>query len=318
MKKTLKTFLLTILFFVALALFSNVKANSIASPQRQRTRIIIMSSILSPIFIYITFKILFTVSSTDNKFNLGITKNELKRNTFYFRDIPCVNIYKAYFLAYKGDLLKNKTDILGAIILKWIKDDIVKIQNINNKISIVLLETDTSKITNNKEFDLYEMFAQASMDGILENKEFESWCFTNYNKILGWFDEIIKSEQKKLISSGDIILEEKKSMYNFQPALTEELRQISGLKNYLMDYTLIKDREAIEVHLFEEYLIYAQMLGIANQVAKQFKQLYPNIIIETSFLSYNSLLDVNTWCTNSIESANTAKLKAENNQSNNF
>ena len=25
------------------------------------------------------------------------------------RDIPCVNIYKAYFLAYKGDLLKNKT-----------------------------------------------------------------------------------------------------------------------------------------------------------------------------------------------------------------
>ena len=121
MKKTLKTLLLTLLFLIALALFSNVKANSIASPQRQRTRIIIMSSILSPIFIYITFKILFTVSSTDNKFNLGITKNELKRNTFYFRDIPCKkDIFRAYYIGYIYGILRNKTDLLGAIIIKLI------------------------------------------------------------------------------------------------------------------------------------------------------------------------------------------------------
>ena len=43
---------------------------------------------------------------------------------------------------------------------------------------------------------------------------------------------------------------------------------------------------AIEVKLFEEYLILAQMMGIAKKVAKQFKNLYPEII----YTSYDYIL----------------------------
>ena len=284
----------------------------------------IISSFMEKVttFIFISFFVgiwafvLTTISISTPKFNLGITKKELKNSKDYFRDIPCDNIYKAYYLAYQGGILKNTTDILGAIILKWIKDDIVTIKELNKKSAIILSGANTSKITDNKELELFNMLDKASKYGILENKEFENWCKTNYNKILKWFDEIIKREQNKLITSGEIILEKRKilfmtkSYYNFQPSLTEELKHIANLKKYLLDYTLIKNREAIEVHLFEEYLIYAQMLGIAKQVAKQFKELYPEIIQESCYSTYDNFLFINAWCASSITSANTAKARA--------
>lgn len=274
----------------------------------------IIAAIISAIFFVVIFGVIF-IGQT--KYNLGIIKNELKNTKNYFRDIPCDNIYKAYYLAYQGGLLKNSTDILGAIILKWIKDDIVTIKELGKKSAIILSDTDTSKITDIKELELFNMLNEASKDGILESKEFERWCRIHYTKILNWFDDTVKREQNKLITSGELILNQKKifginkNIYNFQPILTEELKHIAELKKYLLDYTLIKNRKAIEVHLFEEYLIYAQMLGIAKQVAKQFKELYPDIIQESCYSTYDNFLFINAWCTSGITSANTAKSRAQ-------
>ena len=47
----------------------------------------------------------------------------------YYRDIPCYkDIFRAYYIGYNYKLLKNKTDLLGAIILKWLKDSIIRIE----------------------------------------------------------------------------------------------------------------------------------------------------------------------------------------------
>ena len=277
----------------------------------------IISAVCIILFWVFWVVIIILIALSQPSFNLGITKQKLKNTKNYFRDIPCDNLYKAYYLAYQGGLLKNKTDLLGSIILKWIKDDIVTIKEINKKSVIVLSGADTSKITDDKELELFKMLNQASQDGILESKEFEKWCKKHYQKILNWFDKIISREQNKLITSGEIILEKTKILfitkknYNFQPSLTEELKHIAELKRYLLDYTLIPEREAIEVHLFEEYLIYAQMLGNAKRVAKQFKELYPDIIEKSCYSSYDNYLFVNTWCAHTITAATTAKSRAE-------
>ena len=97
--------------------------------------------------------------------------------------------------------MKNKTDVLGAIILKWIKDSLVRVeQREGGKIFkkentvIILTETNTSLISDPKEQKLFDMLYKASRDGILENNEFKDWCSDNYSKILNWFDDIIKDE----------------------------------------------------------------------------------------------------------------------------
>ena len=46
-------------------------------------------------------------------------------------------------------------------------------------------------------------------------------------------------------------------------------------QNFLKEFTLSDQREAVEVKLWKDYLVYAQLFGIADKVAKQFKKLYP-------------------------------------------
>ena len=103
----------------------------------------------------------------------------------------------------------------------------------------------------------------------------------------------------------------KYDIYEISQELREDAVQIAGLKRFLLDYTLIKEREAIEVHLFEEYLIFAQMLGIAKKVAKQFSELYPDLVEQSCFYSYDNFYFVNAYAYNAVHDASVARSRAE-------
>jgi len=258
--------------------------------------------------------------------NSNLAGAKLPKDIAYFRDIPCDNdLYKAYYIAYKYKIIKNKTDILGAIILKWIKEGQIRIDTLETGTLIkkentvmVLSNADLNSFSNITERKLFSMLLSASGDGILENREFERWCKKNYSKILSWFDRLIGDEEDKLITEGLINVQEEKVFKFFKCKrhyTTDELHnqaiELAGLKKFLLDYTLIAERTAIEVNLFEDYLIYAQMMGIAKKVAKQFKELYPDIIEQSSFYSYDNIIFINTCASHGIMEANSAKSRAE-------
>lgn len=65
-------------------------------------------------------------------------------------------------------------------------------------------------------------------------------------------------------------------MYSMQSKPTEQYindyYQIKGLRRYLTEYSLIKDRYPIEIALWDEYMVFATLLGIAKQVSKEFEE----------------------------------------------
>lgn len=78
----------------------------------------------------------------------------------------------------------------------------------------------------------------------------------------------------------------------------DEKEQWKGLKNFLKDYSQINDKTVPEVVLWEKYLVYATMFGIADEVLKQIKVAYPDLndddFTNTAFLGMmysNSLGD---------------------------
>ena len=287
--------------------------------------IIIFICIMFP-FVLFFISIIMTMKTKELKF--GTEGKKIPKDVPYFRDIPCDNnIFKANYISYNYGISKNKTDILGAIILKWLKDDIVKVKKVDangvlkkEDISIILNEINPDEsIKNQQEKELFRMLLKASKDGILEKKEFENWCNENYSKILEWFDNILEKARDELIAEGLIIEKENthfkffvKEYYEATPELKEKALQIAGLKRYLKEYTLIKDREPIEVKLFEEYLIYAQMMGIAKKVSKDFKDIYPEIIEQSHFDSYDNIIFINSYASYGISSAKNAETRANN------
>ena len=52
----------------------------------------------------------------------------------------------------------------------------------------------------------------------------------------------------------------------------QEQKEVLGLWKYLKDYSLIKDRYPIEISIWNEYLVFASLFGIADKVAKEFKE----------------------------------------------
>ena len=253
----------------------------------------------------------------------GKTGNKVPKDVPLYRDIPCKgDIFRAYFIAYNYKLLKNKTDFLGAIFLKWLKENRISIEKqevrkIFKKEDTCIILKNEKSFSNEYEESLYKMIEEASKDDILQEKEFEKWCSKNYSKILHWFDEVLNYERDLLIQEGKIEKIEivkykvfKIKQYLVDSSLMEEAKELGGLKKFLEEFTLIKEREPIEVNLFEDYLIFAQILGIAKKVASQFKKLYPEIIENYNY-DFDDIFLIYAISNSGISSANTAKSRAQ-------
>lgn len=58
---------------------------------------------------------------------------------------------------------------------------------------------------------------------------------------------------------------------------TDEKEAWLGLKNYMEDFSMMKEKEVPELALWEKYLVYATAFGISEKVLKQLKVIYPQI-----------------------------------------
>lgn len=267
------------------------------------------------------------VSANNNNYKFGSRGKRIPKDVPPFRDIPCnKNVFRAYFVANTYRLIRKKEDFLGVLLLKWLKEGNVKVETIEKK-KIFKTEKETT-ITflnqpsgNIKETELYKYMYEASKDGVLEKNEFKSWCDSHYSKILNWFNEVLNNERDNLVTEGKIsVIKETKfkvfkiNKYLIDDSMMDEAIQMAGLKKFLKEFTLIKERQPIEVKLWNEYLMYAQIFGIANQVAKQFKKLYPEIITEMNTYGYDldTILFMNSISNAGVSSANSAKSRAEN------
>ena len=225
-----------------------------------------------------------------------------------------------------NNLTNKKEDFLGTVLLKWIHDGNVRIEKVTkdglfkDKVITNIVFSKFPSEENRYEIKLYDYMHQASVDGKLEQNEFKKWCSSNYSKILGWFDDVLYNETLELVKKGKITCQEGKTMKVFKYKYFEVdssmmmiAEQMAGLKKFLKEFTLIKEREPLEVTLWNEYLMYAQIFGIADEVAEQFKKLYPEIIVDMDNIGYDymDIIFIRSITANGIKSASNAKSRAE-------
>ena len=256
-------------------------------------------------------------------YRFGGAGKVVRKDVPNFRDIPCnKDIYRAYWVSYQYGLVKKKEDFLGVVLLKWLRNGNVRVEKVEKDgmfkkkyESNIIFEQEPSD-TISLEKDLYSWMVEASGDGKLESGEFNKWCKRNYSKIIKWFDDVIDFESKMLANEGKVIISKGKKFkifhctyYDVDDCMMKEAEEMAGLKKFLKEFTLIKEREPIEVHLWDEYLMYAQMFGIAEEVASQFKRLYPEVMDNMSQVGYNydDIIFIHMICYDGMKSANAAQ-----------
>ncbi len=286
-------------------------------------------SIFDIIFIILNFAISFILPFgivifgiyQAKKVGYGYINNKTisKKNTPMFREIPCnKDIYYANALIKLNNFGYKESNILGAIILKWVKEK--KITFKNKTEGIFNKETSSIDLTGNPIFDndlekqLFDIMYTASKDGILETKELEKWCKKNYSKFFNLFKKIENRKIDELEEQGHIYKrknkQECKKKNVMDDIIYEDSKKLYGLKLYLEEFSKMDTKEVLEVHIWDEYLMFAYLFGIADKVAKQLKNMYPEIIEQMDF-DYDTIIFINYMSTRSVSVASSARSAAQ-------
>ena len=166
----------------------------------------------------------------------------------------------------------SNKNLIGAFFLRWILDGTVKVQQDPDKPKRVNLAFNPEAVfANDTEAALYRMALEASGGNmLLESGEFEKWSEKHYKQVMAW-PERAKSAGKSFLTGKGWL----KGSDGTKGEGTTEACHVVEFKNFLNDFTMSKERGATEVGLWKDYLVFAQLFGIADKVAQQFQRLYP-------------------------------------------
>lgn len=107
---------------------------------------------------------------------------------------------------------------------------------------------------------LHRIFCQAAADdGILQPKELKKWMKSHRDEVASFAAEAMERIEYKVLRQN-----------------MKEARHVMGLKQFLKDFTLANERHAVEVELWKDYLVYAELFGIAKQVRRDMERINPD------------------------------------------
>ena len=208
----------------------------------------------------------------------------------YFRDIPNDgNLSATYALGRLFDVCEDgailSTGMLRLIQLGCLSP--VETQQIGlmgktkETVSLRLVGSNHSSMNEYDEYLYTVLESAAGPDSTLQAKELEHFASQN--------DKLLRAYIQKCENAGRTWLNQKiclkrwdmpAKLTDLTPTGKQELGELMGLKRYLTDFSLIAERGVKEMPIWRELLTYAMLFGIADQVAEQMKELYPQISVE--------------------------------------
>ena len=212
-----------------------------------------------------TFRLIWYVISLQ-PLRRWLTRKRLQDQLTYYRDMPVggdLKIANAVMNSLSSSPIADYQGLFGALILRLIENGALVMEN---KATIYGSEPHPilriGKRPNTRRPELEEQFlsmlvSAAGNDGILQPRELQQYL-RNCKAKPPFFQSLKSlSREEKVIASDP-----------------DTARQVLGLRQFLLDFTQIGIRDIKEMPLWKEYLIYATLFGIANQVSQNFGDLY--------------------------------------------
>lgn len=231
------------------------------------------------------------------------------------RDFPYGNDLFATFSLLNKLELSQDNGIVSALVLKMVQNGALEPRPTNKKDKVEFSFHPEHLSKNTYEKELFDMMLTASgSDHILQEKEFRRWSIRHAEQVCKWFETIKVHGENNLNSyvmkkSGNTHSKSEFKMYKHEAAI-----QAMGLKKFLIDTTLIDERRTVEVTLWQDYLIYASLFGIADKVTEELKQFQPQVIemMEQQTCNTVDMVTMLNWSRIISNSVNRSVVRAAN------
>jgi len=209
----------------------------------------------------------------------------------YERDLPFGGdlLSIRYVLTRCSDLMSGgEGETAGAMILKMVKDGQIEIsRDSKGRTELRLTDTGTGEMSEPQKMLFGFLKEAAGSDGILQRREFARWSETHQDAVNKWILSLSSAARFHLHRQGLLV-----GKRDFSEEGRAQARRVIGIKRFLNDFTLIRERGTEEVALWTDYIIIAAILGIADKVAKELKEIDPQLFEETVGMDYPMMRNV--------------------------
>lgn len=200
----------------------------------------------------------------------------------YFRDIPNggnLNVTHRLGVCTKQC---EESAILGAYFLRLISDGclepVPQAQSEKAKNTSLRLVHAPQGSSEGYDDALYTILqAAAGADGVLQPKELALFCRMKYTPLERFLTSCKKDAVQALTRDGCLKGTACDSLRSLTPQGKKALDEVLGLKHFLLDFSLIRERALQETLIWQDYMVYALLMGIADKVAPQLRRLYPDL-----------------------------------------
>lgn len=195
----------------------------------------------------------------------------------YYENTPCNgDLYKIAFIAGYFKILKNRSDLVGALILKMVFENQAAIVIDKNKPYI--------KFGNNQYFerrldsDLYDILVQSSNFNVIDNSKLIRYSAEHYMRVMTWFNMGHNESINDEYSKGNIkrVKKMKKVHLILEDSIIEDGIKILGLKKYLLNFNQVPRQTELTSEGYKYLLVIAELLGIGELVGKEILRKNPD------------------------------------------
>lgn len=210
---------------------------------------------------------------------------KLFKDVDYFREAPIAgNLEATYVLVKDFRQVNEDGNLIGAAFLKLISTGCLEPMT-ETKVGLFGKEKESVslKLIHPPEFSgattnmLYDLLVLVSgKDLILQEEELEKYCTKNYFAMLRIIDAA-KEDGKSTLTQIECYDPSKIAKpLGLSERGVKLLKNIVGFKKYLLEFSLIGERSIAESVVWQDYLTFAALLGIADKALEQFEKIYPN------------------------------------------
>ena len=201
------------------------------------------------------------------------------------RDIPCDGDLRGAFnvlVAFSGSKMENQRHLVAAYITRLFYRGAFEVVTDPKTLKPALkvksfppgeVEEEQESEDVRLERRMFGFIKEAAGDdGIIQKRELNRWS-SKHGKILDkWMNDARDNSELETLKAEDV-------------------RKVYGLRKFLKDFTLIEDRGVVEVGLWNNYLIFASLYGIAGQLYNDYRKVCLEYF---SLVSVEGMSDVST------------------------
>ncbi len=254
---------------------------------RQEVSIAIIAIIVIIVLVIFVNRVLLDKSGRDSYHRVVLYEDKVlprMSSVPYYESIPCNgSILKINYLGGYFGIIKNKSNIIGAYLFKWVCEGRCVI--VNNKLRM----TSKTQITNRYERALYNLILQATKENMLDSKRLKNYVDEHCDDFIEWYKSVDKTIIDAELSKGTI----KKNKRNLviQEHLFNEAENILGLKRYLLHFNQVPRQVPLNENSYKSLLVCAVLLGVEEDVSKEILRKNNDNIFAAKLLEFSKMTD---------------------------